>query len=167
MRKAGILLPVFSLPSPYGIGSFSREAYEFVDLLKAAGQSCWQILPMGPTGYGDSPYQSFSAFAGSPYLIDLEELIEEGLLTSEECSQTDFGADESRIDYSKLYENRQAVLYKAFLRWLDGFSDSGTAKECLETGLEEETRNYCLYMAIKRHFGETCWTKWDEEIKFR
>ncbi len=167
MRKAGILLPVFSLPSPYGIGSFSREAYEFVDLLKAAGQSCWQILPMGPTGYGDSPYQSFSAFAGNPYLIDLEELIEEGLLTSEECSQTDFGADESRIDYSKLYENRQAVLYKAFLRWLDGFSDSGTAKECLETGLEEETRNYCLYMAIKRHFGETCWTKWDEEIKFR
>ena len=103
MRKAGILLPVSSLPSPYGIGTFSKEAYEFVDLLKEAGQSCWQILPMGPTGYGDSPYQSFSAFAGNPYLIDLEQLIQDGLLTREECGQEDFGRDESRIDYGKLY----------------------------------------------------------------
>ena len=101
MRRAGILLPVFSLPSPYGIGAFSREAYEFVDLLKAAGQSYWQILPMGPTGYGDSPYQSFSAFAGNPYFIDLERLIEEGLLTREECEEADFGEDSSHINYGK------------------------------------------------------------------
>ena len=85
-RQCGMLLPVSSLPSPYGIGSFSREAYEFVDMLHEAGQKLWQILPLGPTGYGDSPYQSFSTFAGNPYFIDLEALTEEGLLTKEECS---------------------------------------------------------------------------------
>ena len=85
MRECGILLPISSLPSPYGIGSFSKEAYEFVDRLCDAGQSYWQILPLGPTGYGDSPYQSFSAFAGNPYFIDLDSLAEEGLLTEEEC----------------------------------------------------------------------------------
>ena len=81
MRECGILLPIASLPSKYGIGAFSKEAYEFVDQLKEAGQSYWQILPLGPTGYGDSPYQSFSAFAGNPYFIDLEAFIEEELLT--------------------------------------------------------------------------------------
>ena len=86
MRASGILLPVSSIPSAYGIGSFSKEAHEFVDFLEKAGQSYWQILPLGPTGYGDSPYQSFSTFAGNPYYIDFEELIEEGLLTKEQLS---------------------------------------------------------------------------------
>ena len=85
MRKSGILLPVFSLPGRYGIGGFSKEARAFIDYLAEAGQSFWQILPLGPTGYGDSPYQSFSTFAGNPYYIDLEDLIRQGLLTEEEC----------------------------------------------------------------------------------
>ena len=90
MRKCGILLPIASLPSEYGIGAFSKEAYEFVDQLKAAGQSYWQILPLGPTGYGDSPYQSFSAFAGNPYFIDLNQLIKEGLLTKKNSDEGRF-----------------------------------------------------------------------------
>ena len=91
MRKSGVLLPVSSIPSKYGIGTFSKQAYAFIDLLEKAGQSYWQILPLGPTGYGDSPYQSFSTFAGNPYYIDLEALIEEGYLTKADCDQYDFG----------------------------------------------------------------------------
>ena len=91
-RECGVLLPISSLPSKYGIGCFSKSAYEFVDQLKAAGQGCWQILPLGPTSYGDSPYQSFSTFAGNPYFISLEDLIEEGVLTEKECDAVDFGS---------------------------------------------------------------------------
>lgn len=101
MRASGILLPVASLPSRYGIGCFSKEAYEFVDRLEEAGQSYWQILPLGPTGYGDSPYQSFSTFAGNPYFIDLETLVKEGLLTEEECDACDFGDNAEYIDYER------------------------------------------------------------------
>ena len=97
-RESGILLSVASLPSRYGIGCFSKEAYEFVDQLKAAGQSYWQILPLGPTSYGDSPYQSFSTFAGNPYYISLENLIDEGLLTREECEAADRGDDAGRVE---------------------------------------------------------------------
>ena len=85
-RAAGILMPITSLPSEYGIGCFSKSAYDFVDWLKEAGQSYWQILPLGSTGYGDSPYQSFSTFAGNPYFIDLELLCDEGLLKKEDVS---------------------------------------------------------------------------------
>ena len=90
-RAAGILMPISSLPSEYGIGCFSKSAYEFVDWLKGAGQSYWQILPLGPTSYGDSPYQSFSTFAGNPYFISLDELIEEGVLTRAECEKVNWG----------------------------------------------------------------------------
>ena len=99
MRKSGVLLPVASLPSNYGIGCFSKEAYRFVDRLKEAGQSFWQILPLGPTSYGDSPYQSFSTFAGNPYFIDPEDLIERGWITRRECDGYDFGSDEESVDY--------------------------------------------------------------------
>ena len=112
MRTSGILFPVFSLPGKYGIGCFSEEAYKFVDFLKEAGQTYWQILPLGPTGYGDSPYQSFSTFAGNPYLISLEDLISQGLLTEEECEAVDFG-DGSEVDYGKLYNGRWNLLMKA------------------------------------------------------
>ena len=98
MRASGILLPVTSLPSEYGIGCFSKEAYEFVDSLKAAGQKYWQILPLGPTGYGDSPYQSFSTYAGNPYFIDLKTLEQEGLLKEEECTACDFGDHPEYVD---------------------------------------------------------------------
>ena len=102
MRCSGILLPVSALPGKYGIGCFSKEAYEFVDFLEAAGQKLWQILPLGQTSYGDSPYQSFSTFAGNPYFICLETLIEEGVLTTEECDRANFGKNKKYIDYGKM-----------------------------------------------------------------
>ena len=103
-RACGVLLPIFSLSSEYGIGTFSKEAYDFVDFLDKAGQSYWQILPLGPTSYGDSPYQSFSTFAGNPYFIDINGLIEEGLLTEEEADKYDFGGSEEYIDYEWISE---------------------------------------------------------------
>ena len=115
-RASGILLPIASLPSKYGIGCFSKEAYDFVDKLKEAGQSYWQILPLGPTSYGDSPYQSFSTYAGNPYFISLEALIEEGTLTEEEWEGLDFGEDPQDIDYEKLYQGRYPLLRKAYER---------------------------------------------------
>ena len=107
-RKCGVLLPVSSLPSKYGIGCFDKKAYEFVDALKEAGQSYWQILPLGPTSYGDSPYQSFSTFAGNPYFISLEALIEEGVLTKKECDKVDFGTDATSV--CLLYTSRHLYL---------------------------------------------------------
>ena len=115
-RQCGVLLSISSLPSKYGIGCFSKSAYDFVDALKAAGQSCWQILPLGPTSYGDSPYQSFSTFAGNPYFISLEDLIEEGVLTQKECDAVDFGSDPASVDYAKLYKGRTILLRKAYER---------------------------------------------------
>jgi len=111
MRKSGILLHISSLPSPYGIGSFGKAAYDFVDQLKEAGQGYW-----GPIGFGDSPYQSFSAFAGNPYFIDLDTLIDEGLLTKKECDAVDFGNDPKKVDYAKMYEERMPLLKKAYTR---------------------------------------------------
>ena len=116
MRKSGVLLPVFSLPGAYGIGCFSREAYSFIDFLSAAGQSFWQILPLGPTSYGDSPYQSFSTFAGNPYFIDLHELIDQGLLKKAECDHTRLKTSDTCIDYGLLYEKRYPLLKKAYGR---------------------------------------------------
>ncbi|MBQ2257291.1 MAG: 4-alpha-glucanotransferase, partial [Lachnospiraceae bacterium] len=116
MRRCGVLMPISSLPSRFGIGGFSKEAYEFVDFLAASGQSLWQILPLGPTGYGDSPYQSFSTFAGNPYYISLDFLIDEGLLTSEECSSVDYGTNSHKVDYERIYYTRFDLLKKAFER---------------------------------------------------
>lgn len=116
-RYAGVLMSVTSLPSKYGIGCFDKEAYRFVDWLAKAGQRYWQILPLGVTAHGasdDSPYQSFSAFAGNPYLISLDALVAEGVLTAEECDSLDFGTDPQRVDYDKLYENRLSLLHKAY-----------------------------------------------------
>ena len=174
MRRCGILLPVASLPSRYGIGAFSKEAYEFIDQLKEAGQQVWQILPLGPTSFGDSPYQAFSAFAGNPYFIDLEALIQEGLLTKEECDRADFGNNPAYIDYSKLYENRFSLLKIAYERW-KSVSFAGTPQERrLEAVygkagelLRRETREYCFYMALKDHFQSRSWDLWDEEIRTR
>ena len=118
-RYAGVLMSVTSLPSQYGIGCFDREAYRFVDWLEKAGQRYWQILPLGLTAHGasdDSPYQSFSAFGGNPYLISLDSLIGEGVLTREECDSLDFGANPLKVDYDKLFENRLKLLRKAYER---------------------------------------------------
>lgn len=164
MRASGILLPVASLPSKYGIGSFSKSAYDFVDSLAEAGQKYWQILPLGPTGYGDSPYQSFSTFAGNPYYIDLDCLIEEGLLTEEECAFYDFGGDSRLVDYEKIYRSRAKVLKKAYYR-----CDPGRDKNFLNFKKENAfwLEDYSLFMAVKDHFGGVSWLYWDEDIRMR
>ena len=163
-RSAGILMPVSSLPSPYGIGTFGKSAYEFVDNLVKARQKFWQVLPLGPTSYGDSPYASFSAFAGNPYFVDLETLIEEGLLDKEYVESFKWNMEEQYVDYGLIYESRFKVLqtayensnhreteeYKKFLKnnefWLDG---------------------YCIYSACKKKFNYTSWQDWDDDIKYK
>ena len=161
-REAGILLPIFSLPGKYGIGCFSEQAFRFADFLKRSGQSCWQILPVGPTGYGDSPYQSFSTFAGNPYFISLEELIRQGLLLREECDEADFGNDESHVDYGKLYEFRRPLLKKAFSR-----SRHQETEEYREFSEKNDywLEDYSLFMAIKdAHHGAALET-WEADIR--
>ena len=106
-------MPISSLPSPYGIGTLGKAAYDFVDFLVAANQSWWQMLPVGPTSYGDSPYQSYSTYAGNPYFIDLDMLCADGLLTQAELDAVDWGSDPAKVDYSKIYENRFQLLQKA------------------------------------------------------
>ena len=117
MRSSGILMHITSLPGPYGVGTLGKEAYRFVDFLRRAGQRYWQILPVGPTGYGDSPYQTFCTFAGNPYLIDLDRLKDLGLLEQAEIDARSFGDDPGRVDYGALYENRLALLRIAFERF--------------------------------------------------
>ncbi len=162
MRESGVLLPIFSLPSKYGIGCFSKEAYTFVDQLKEAGQKKWQILPLGPTGYGDSPYQSFSTFAGNPYFIDLESLIKEGLLTEVECDAADFGNKADEIDYEKMYFNRFKLLRKAYERFRPDKEYEKFIKEN-----EEWLTDYCLYMAIKDWQGGVSWIEWEKGYRNR
>lgn len=162
MRESGILLPIFSLPSDYGIGCFSKEAYEFVDQLLKAGQKKWQILPLGPTGYGDSPYQSFSTFAGNPYFIDLHQLIERGLLTVEELEDIDFGKDETAVDYGKLYEVRYKVLAKAFERFIP---DQEYEEYIQENAFWLE--DYSLFMAEKDEHNGNPWTMWEDPLRHR
>ncbi len=163
-RASGILLPVSSLPSPYGIGCFSKEAYQWIDKLRVAGQSYWQILPLSPTGFGDSPYQSFSSFAGNPYFIDLEQLIEEGVLTKEECLNADFGNDDSCIDYGKLAEHRLALLRHAYER-SNIISDPQFIVFMQDNA--DWLDDYALYMAVKKRFGGACWRDWAEDIRKR
>lgn len=163
-RKSGILLPISSLNSKYGIGAFSKEGYEFVDFLQEAGQGIWQILPLGPTGYGDSPYQSYSTFAGNPYFIDLEELIEDGLLTRQECDAVDFGSHPCYVDYEKMYYGRFRLLRMAYER-----SNIASNPEFVDFVRENGwwLNDYCLYMAIKDSLGGACWTEWEESIRLR
>ncbi|MEM1486250.1 4-alpha-glucanotransferase [Oscillospiraceae bacterium PP1C4] len=163
-RGAGVLMPVASLPSPYGIGTFGRDAYAFVDFLADAGQKYWQVLPLGPTSYGDSPYQSFSAFSGNPYFIDLDILIEEGLLTKEEVTSRDWGNDPAKIDYAKLYVERFKVLCSAFSR-----SAHCNTPEYIAFCAENEVwlEAYSQYMAVKTYFGGKEWLAWPEDIRMR
>lgn len=160
-RASGVLMPVFSLPSKYGIGCFSKEAYKFVDQLKKAGQSYWQILPLGPTGYGDSPYQSFSTYAGNPYFIDLKTLVKEGLLTKKECKEVRC-KEQKKIDYEKIYQNRFKILKKAYRRF--------QKNDKYEKFLEENAfwlEDYCMYMAIKDAHEGKSWSEWEELLKKR
>lgn len=163
-RASGILLPVSSLPSLYGIGAFSKSAYEFVDQLVEAGQTYWQILPLGPTSYGDSPYQSFSTFAGNPYFIDLDALVEEGVLEKEECEACDFGDDPTCIDYGKLYESRFDLLYKAYERSRI-YENQDFIRYVKENAYWLE--DYALFMAVKKRFEGKAWIEWAEDIRLR
>lgn len=164
-RYAGVLLSVTSLPSKYGIGCFDRAAYDFVDFLAAAGQRYWQILPLGATSYGgsdDSPYQAFSAFAGNPYMISLEDLVEEGVLTEEECRQADFGSDPARVDFDKLHENRLALLHKAYER-SDVGHDPAFRAFCRDN--HWWLHDFALFMALKSFFAHKPYRDWPEDIR--
>ena len=128
-RSSGILMPISSLPSPHGIGTFGKAAYAFADFLHAAGQTYWQVLPLGPTGYGDSPYQSFSTFAGNPYFIDLDLLVRDKLLTKKEVAACDADGDPARVDYGRLYTTRFALLEQAKARGWERERDKISAFE--------------------------------------
>ena len=169
-RACGVLLPIFSLPSEYGIGTFSKQAYEFVDFLKKAGQSYWQILPLGPTSYGDSPYQSFSTFAGNPYFIDIEAIIEEGFLDKADADKCDFGVSDEYIDYEKLYRSRFKLLKKAFDN-LDKVSKAAEIKKEFEAFKNDPDNDwlsdYSLFMALKNVNGGKAWDTWEEGVRLR
>lgn len=159
-RSCGVLLSITSLPSKYGIGSFSKEAYEFVDWLKAAGQTYWQILPLGTTSFGDSPYQSFSINAGNPYMISLDDLVEEGLLLQGELENADFGSNPVRIDYEKQYNVRYKLLRIAFSRYTP---DKDFTEFCDNNA--DWLHDYALFMSIKDDSCGAPYYEWDEELK--
>lgn len=159
-RHAGILMHLTSLPSPYGVGTMGKAAYEFADFLQQAGQTYWQLLPVGPTSYGDSPYQSFSTYAGNPYLIDLDLLAEEGLLFPEDYQDRDWGQDPEAVDYGALYNNRFAVLRRAYER---GKQIDQKAYRRFEKQNQAWLDDYALFMAIKSHFDMKAWYQWPDK----
>ena len=163
-RSSGILMPLSSLPSPYGIGTMGKAAFQFVDFLASAGQKYWQLLPLGPTSFGDSPYQSFSSFAGNPYFVDLDLLIKDKLLKASEVKNRDWGDREDRVDYGKIYENRFAVLRLAYERGAERYEEEIAAFR-QENGWWLE--NYALFMAIKASQGMKAWSEWPEELRLR
>ncbi len=174
MRESGILMPVSSLPGPYGIGCFGAEALKFVDFLAAAGQKIWQILPLSPTGYGDSPYQSCSAFAGNPYFIDLDALKAEGLLTAAQLKAEKWGEKPLEIDYGTLYTSRYAVLREAYAAWRKQCADKhGCAfyypddYYAFTLANEDWLDDYALYMALKTANKMKSWTEWPREYRLR
>ncbi len=162
MRSCGILMHISSLPSPYGIGTFGAEAESFVDWLKSAGQKYWQVLPVGPTGYGDSPYQSFSTFAGNPLLIDLDELVKSGLITKEQCQSADYGTDPSFVDFDKVNLSKMKLLREAYASFK---ADAGYS--AFEKNEADWLEDYALFMSIKTENNLVSWTKWDKDIRFR
>ena len=164
MRTSGVLMPISSLPSPYGIGTMGKSARKFVDFLKKGGQTYWQILPICPTSYGDSPYQSFSSFAGNPYFIDLEILCKEKLITKKECESFPWGDNASYIDYGIMYQSRYALLKKAYARFVkkipQAFWDF-----CWNEGWWLE--DYSLFMALKDANNGAAWNTWEDKYKYR
>lgn len=163
-RGAGILLPISSLPSPYGIGTLGIKAYEFADRLKASGQKYWQVLPVGPTSFGDSPYQSFSAFAGNPYFIDFDILIEEGLISKSDVDNVFWGRNPEFIEYDVIYNERFKVLRKAFKA--SNYKNTEEYRE-FEKDNDYWLDDYALFMAIKADHGNREWLSWEEDIRYR
>jgi len=165
-KGAGVLLPVASLPSNYGIGTFGEAAFDFVDFIAMAGLKYWQVLPLGPTGYGDSPYQSFSAFAGNPYFVDLDLLIEEGLLDKEDVSRIQWAESENAIDYERIYRNRFPVLKKAHGASRGQYKQEAEYKEFIDESVFW-LADYALYMGIKEKYDNLEWLKWPGDIRLR
>ena len=162
-RGFGVVAPVFSLDSPYGIGTFGREAYEFIDFLHMAGASYWQLLPLGITTYGDSPYQSFYSYGGNPYFIDLDLLVDKGLLTKKEIKACGF-KDDGRVDYGLLYQKRYDVLRRAFARL------SPSQEKKLELFYNKNVtwlRDFALFMILKDMHQGRPWYEWEEDYKTR
>ncbi|HRM25626.1 MAG TPA: 4-alpha-glucanotransferase [Clostridia bacterium] len=157
-RSCGILMPVFSLPSPHGIGTFGAAAYEFADFLAASGQSYWQVLPLNPTGFGDSPYQCFSSAAGNPYFIDLDMLVDDGLLTADEVQKSDFGGELRRIDYGKLFSLRLPLLRLAAER---NIRRNAAEVEQFSRCCSTQIYDYAVFTALKTRFGMKPWTEWN------
>ena len=165
MRTSGVLLSVTSLPSKYGIGCFDQAAYDFVDWLEKAGQTYWQILPLGATSHAgafDSPYQAYSAFAGNPYFISLDALVEEGVLSGYECVEMSFGSDPEHVDYQALYDNRLKLLHKAYER-SEIYKNEAYQSFCKENFWWLD--DYALFMAVKDFFGGANWTQWPNDIR--
>lgn len=163
-RSSGVLMHISSLPSEGGIGTLGKSAFDFVDRLAGAGQTFWQILPICPTGFGDSPYQSFSTFAGNPYFIDLELLCGEGYLKKSDIEQTDWGSDSTRVDYALVYKGRRGLFGKLF----DAFVKN--PPQDYESFCESESGwldDYALFMAVKDSFGGAPFSGWDAEFRFR
>ena len=167
-RSSGILFHPTSLPGKYGIGTLGKEAYAFIDFLKKSRQKLWQIFPLGPTGYGDSPYQSFSSFAGNPYLIDFDLLIEAHLLSEEDLRDVFFGDNEEYIDYGAIYNQKYPLLRKAYENFKS--SDNHEMRENLEHFKRENAswlNDYSLYISLKNHFNGLPWNEWAHDIKNR
>lgn len=161
-RSCGILMHISSLPSPYGIGTFGKEAERFADWLKSAGQKYWQVLPIGPTGYADSPYQPFSSFAGNPLLIDLDDLVESGWLAKSSLDDADYGADPAFVDFDKVSRSKMALLREAFAGFTD---DVGYTSFVIDE--QDWLDDYALFTALKSKFGGKPYTQWDEDVKMR
>ncbi len=164
MRGSGVLMHISSLPSPYGIGTMGKEAMKFVDFLEKSAQSYWQVLPIGPTSYGDSPYQSFSSFAGNPYFIDLDLLCKDKLLTRKECKSYEWGGSETEVDYGLLYRNRYPLLHQAYRRFSQNVPGDYEQFCSEQAGWLED---YALFMALKDSHGGEAWSKWEDELRFR
>ena len=162
MRSSGILMHITSLPGPYGVGTMGKQAFAFVDFLERSGQSYWQILPLTPTGYGDSPYQSCSTFAGNHYLIDLEALIEQGLLRKDEVDSIDWCWQPTKADFGRLYNNRLSVLRKAYARF-----QGGNDFELFCEDNEHWLPDFALFMALKSKYAGKPWYEWEEGLKMR
>ena len=163
MRSSGVLMHITSLPGPYGVGTMGKQAFAFVDFLKEAGQTYWQILPLTPTGYGDSPYQSCCSYAGNPYLIDLESLIKEKLLKKSDVAEIDWCWSETKVDFGRQYNNRLNILRKAYDRFQD--KDEAFAAFCAEQS--GWLKDFALYMALKGKYNGKAWYEWDADLKFR
>ena len=161
MRKSGILMHITSLPGPYGVGTMGKSAYAFLEFLHKSGQQSWQLLPLGPTGYGDSPYQSCSAYAGNPYLIDLDTLVRQHLLKKEELLAVDWGDDETHVDFGKLYCGRTPILKLAFSRFRNERALNAFRKR------NAWVEDYALYMAVKEQHEFAPWFQWVDGLKFR